>query len=257
MKTDLLIGGEWVDGSEGDRIDVLNPATGEVIADVAAGTPADATRAVDVAAAAQASWAATAPRVRSEILRNCWQAMVDNTEELARLIVTEHGKPMADATGEIAYAAEFFRWNAEETVRIHGSLGHAPSGDKRIIVHHPPVGVVVMVTPWNFPAAMITRKLAPALGAGNAVVIKPPRETPLTALRVAELCEEAGVPPGLINVVATTSSGAWFDAAVAHRATRMVSFTGSTEVGRVLLRDRKSTRLNSSHSSVSRMPSSA
>ena len=236
MKTDLLIGGEWVDGSEGDRIDVLNPATGEVIADVAAGTPADATRAVDVAAAAQASWAATAPRVRSEILRNCWQAMVDNTEELARLIVTEHGKPMADATGEIAYAAEFFRWNAEETVRIHGSLGHAPSGDKRIIVHHPPVGVVVMVTPWNFPAAMITRKLAPALGAGNAVVIKPPRETPLTALRVAELCEEAGVPPGLINVVATTSSGAWFDAAVAHRATRMVSFTGSTEVGRVLLR---------------------
>ena len=144
MKTDLLIGGEWVDGSEGDRIDVLNPATGEVIADVAAGTPADATRAVDVAAAAQASWAATAPRVRSEILRNCWQAMVDNTEELARLIVTEHGKPMADATGEIAYAAEFFRWNAEETVRIHGSLGHAPSGDKRIIVHHPPVGVVVM-----------------------------------------------------------------------------------------------------------------
>jgi len=236
MKTDLLIGGEWVDGSEGDRIEVLNPATGEVIADVAAGTPADATRAVDVAAAAQASWAATAPRVRSEILRNCWQAMVDNTEELARLIVTEHGKPMADATGEIAYAAEFFRWNAEETVRIHGSLGHAPSGDKRIIVHHPPVGVVVMVTPWNFPAAMITRKLAPALGAGNAVVIKPPRETPLTALRVAELCEEAGVPPGLINVVATTSSGAWFDAAVAHRATRMVSFTGSTEVGRVLLR---------------------
>lgn len=236
MKTDLLIGGEWVGGAEGDRIDVLNPATGEVITDIAAGTPADATRAVDVAAAAQAGWAATAPRIRSEILRNCWQTVIDHTDELARLIVTEHGKPMADAMGEIAYAAEFFRWNAEETVRIHGSLGHAPAGDKRIIVRHPPVGVVVMVTPWNFPAAMITRKLAPALGAGNGVVIKPPRETPLTALRVAELCEQAGVPPGLINVVATTTSGAWFDAAVGHRATRMVSFTGSTEVGRVLLR---------------------
>ncbi|MEM7094597.1 MAG: NAD-dependent succinate-semialdehyde dehydrogenase [Actinomycetota bacterium] len=236
MKTDLLIGGEWRSGESGERIDVLNPANGEKIADVAAGTPADATAAVDTAAAAQESWAATAPRVRGEILRNCWETLVDHTDEIADLIVAEHGKPRADAVGEVAYAAEFFRWNAEEAVRIHGSLSMAPGGDKRIIVHHPPVGVVLMVTPWNFPAAMITRKLAPALGAGNAVVIKPPRETPLTALRVAELCEEAGVPAGLINVVATKSSGAWFDAAVEHRATRMVSFTGSTEVGRVLLR---------------------
>ena len=146
------------------------------------------------------------------------------------------GKPLADALGEVAYAAEFFRWNAEETVRIHGTLGIAPSGDKRIIVHHPPVGVVAMVTPWNFPAAMITRKLAPALGAGNAVVIKPPRDAPLTALRIAELLEETVLPPGVVNVVPTTSSGTWFDAVVDHRATRMVSFTGSTEVGRVLLR---------------------
>ena len=236
MKTDLLIGGEWRAGADNERIDVLNPATGEVVNDVAAGTPADATAAVEAASAAQKSWAATAPRVRSEILRNCWQTMVEHTDELADLIVAEHGKPRPDAVGEIAYAAEFFRWNAEETVRIHGSLATAPGGDKKIIVHHPPMGVVVMVTPWNFPAAMITRKLAPALGAGNAVVIKPPRETPLTALRVAELCEEAGVPAGLINVVATKSSGAWFDAAVEHKATRMVSFTGSTEVGRVLLR---------------------
>ena len=236
MKTDLLIGGVWRSGSDGDRIEVLDPATGEVVTDVAAGTPADATAAVDAAAAAQPGWAATAPRVRAEILRSCWQILVDHTDELADLIVKEHGKPRADAVGEIAYASEFFRWNAEETVRIHGSIGLAPAGDKRIIVQHPPMGVVVMVTPWNFPAAMITRKLAPALGAGNAVVIKPPRETPLTALRVAELCEEAGVPAGLINVVATTSSGEWFDAAVEHKATRMVSFTGSTEVGRVLLR---------------------
>lgn len=236
METELLIDGEWRSGENGDRITVLDPATGNEITTVAAGTPADAATAVDAAAQAQIAWAATAPRVRGEILRNCWQAMVDNTDMLADLIVREHGKPRADAVGEVAYAAEFFRWNAEEAVRIHGSLGIAPGGDKRIIVHHPPVGVVVMVTPWNFPAAMITRKLAPALGAGNAVVIKPPRETPLTALAVASLCQQAGVPAGLINVVATTTSGAWFDAAVDHRATRMVSFTGSTEVGRVLLR---------------------
>jgi len=236
MNTDLLIGGQWRAGADSERIDVVDPATGDVIGDVAAGTPADATAAVDAAAEAQPQWAATAPRVRSEILRNCWQIMIEHTDELADLIVKEHGKPRSDALGEIGYAAEFFRWNAEETVRIHGSIGMAPDGDKRIIVQHPPMGVVVMVTPWNFPAAMITRKLAPALGAGNAVVIKPPRETPLTALRVAELCEEAGVPAGLINVVATKTSGEWFDAAVDHKATRMVSFTGSTEVGRVLLR---------------------
>jgi succinate-semialdehyde dehydrogenase/glutarate-semialdehyde dehydrogenase len=170
------------------------------------------------------------------VLRRCFDILIDHTTELAELIVRENGKPMGDAKGEIAYAAEFFRWNAEETVRIHGSLGLAPSGANRIIVHHPPVGVVVMVTPWNFPAAMITRKLAPALGAGNAVVIKPPKETPLTALRIADLVGEAGVPPGVVNVVPTLTSGPWFDAAADHRAVRMVSFTGSTEVGRVLLR---------------------
>ena len=162
--------------------------------------------------------------------------MIDHTDELATLITTEHGKPLADARAEVAYSAEFFRWNAEEAVRIHGSLGRAPSGANRIIVHHPPVGVVVIVTPWNFPAAMITRKLAPALAAGNAVVIKPPALTPLTALRIGELLHEAGVPAGVVNIVPTTSSGAWFDAAVDHPATRMVSFTGSTEVGITLLK---------------------
>lgn len=236
MRDQLLIAGTWRDGSSGERISVLNPATGDQLASVAAGTPADATAACDAAAEAQRLWATTAPRVRSEILRSCWQILIDRSDELAKLITSEHGKPMADATGEVAYAAEFFRWNAEEAVRIHGSIGTAPAGANKIIVHHPPVGVVVIVTPWNFPAAMITRKLAPALAAGNAVVIKPPRETPLTALRIAELLEEAGLPPGLVNVVPALSSGAWFDAAVDHRATRMVSFTGSTEVGRVLLR---------------------
>ncbi len=171
--------------------------------------------------------------------RSCvaaWQLMVDHTDELARLITLEHGKPLADARGEVAYAAEFFRWNSEEAVRIQGSLGIAPAGANRIVVHHPPVGVVVIVTPWNFPAAMITRKLAPALAAGNAAVIKPPRDTPLTALRLGELLHEAGVPAGVVNIVPTLSSGAWFDAAVEHPATRMVSFTGSTEVGIVLLK---------------------
>ncbi len=234
MQTKMLIGGEWLDGS--DRIAVLNPATGDVVAEVAGGGPADATAAVEAADQAQRSWAGTAPRVRSEILRNCFHAVLEHSDDLAQIITAEHGKPLADAKGEVAYAAEFFRWNAEEAVRIDGHISTAPSGLHKIIVHHPPVGVVVMVTPWNFPAAMITRKVAPALAAGNACVIKPPKETPLTALRVAAILEDAGVPPGLVNVVPTMSSGSWFEAATEHRATRMVSFTGSTDVGRILLK---------------------
>jgi len=203
---------------------------------VAAGGPAEAVAACDAAAAAQPGWASAPPRVRSEVLRDCHRILMEHSDELADLITLEHGKPRVDALGEVAYAAEFFRWNAEETVRIRGAIGTAPAGDKRIITRHPPVGVVVMVTPWNFPAAMITRKLAPALGAGNAVVVKPPREAPLTALRVGELLATAGVPPGVVNLVPTAESGPWFEAAVDHRAVRMVSFTGSTEVGRLLLR---------------------
>jgi succinate-semialdehyde dehydrogenase/glutarate-semialdehyde dehydrogenase len=236
MQNQMLIGGEWRDGSSSERFDVENPATEEVIASVAAGSPGDATAACEAAAIAQVAWAATAPRQRAEILRAGWQKLIDHTDELARLITLEHGKPLADARGEVAYAAEFFRWNSEEAVRIHGSLGIAPAGANRIIVRHPPVGVVVIVTPWNFPAAMITRKLAPALAAGNTAVIKPPREAPLTALRIGELLVEAGVPDGVVNIVPTLQSGGWFDAAVDHPATRMVSFTGSTEVGVVLLK---------------------
>ena len=236
IQTQLLIGGRWLTGSGGEPIVVVDPATAEPIEEVAAGTPADAAAACDAAAEAAPRWAATAPRVRSEVLRNCFQALVDHAEELADLITLEHGKPRADSLGEVAYAAEFFRWNAEEAVRIRGSVGTAPSGANKIITRHPPVGVVVMITPWNFPAAMITRKLAPALGAGNAVVIKPPREAPLTSLRIGELLGDAGVPPGVVNLVPTADSAAWFDAAVDHPATRMVSFTGSTEVGRALLR---------------------
>jgi succinate-semialdehyde dehydrogenase / glutarate-semialdehyde dehydrogenase len=236
MQTQLFIDGQWRDGSTGMSIEVFDPATGDVVAQVAAGTPEDATAACDAADRAQRKWAKVAPRERSEILRRCWEILLEHRDELAELIVREHGKPMADALGEITYASEFFRWNAEEAVRIHGTIGVSPSGANKMIVHHVPIGVVVIVTPWNFPAAMITRKLAPALAAGNAVVIKPPTETPLTALRIAELLAEAGVPAGLVNVVPTNNSGTWFDAAVDHRATRMVSFTGSTATGVRLLK---------------------
>ena len=234
--TRLLIDGRWRDGSTGATFAVTDPATGEHLADVASGTAQDATAACDAADRAQRSWATTSPRERGEVLRQCWSLMMDHQDELAELIVREQGKPLADARGEISYAAEFFRWNSEEAVRIRGSLGIAPSGNNRIMVRHSPVGVVVIVTPWNFPAAMITRKLAPALAAGNAAVIKPPAETPLTALRVAQLLSEAGVPDGCVNVVPTTDATAWFDAAVDHPATRMVSFTGSTATGRTLLK---------------------
>lgn len=236
MQTELFIDGEWRPGSTGATVAVTDPATGEHLADVAAGAAEDATAACAAADHAQREWAKVAPREKAEILRRCWHLMMDHQDELARLIVREQGKPLADATGEVAYAAEFFRWNSEETVRIHGSLSTAPSGSNRIIVHHPPVGVVVIITPWNFPAAMITRKLAPALAAGNGAVIKPPTETPLTALRIAELLTEAGVPPGLVNVVVAEDPSEWFDAAVDHPATRMVSFTGSTPVGQKLLK---------------------
>ena len=236
MQTQMLIDGRWRDGVDSERIDVLDPATEDLIAEVAAGTPADAVAACDAAAAAQPAWAAAPPRARSETLRACYEILVAHSGEIAELITREHGKPTADALAEVAYSAEFFRWNAEEAVRIHGTVSTAPSGDKRVITRHPPVGVVAMITPWNFPAAMITRKVAPALAAGNAVVIKPARDTPLTALRVAGLLEEAGVPPGLVNVVPTRASGDWLDAVVDHRAVRMLSFTGSTEVGKLLLR---------------------
>jgi succinate-semialdehyde dehydrogenase/glutarate-semialdehyde dehydrogenase len=236
MQTKLFIGGEWRDGSTGATIAVTNPATGDRIVDVAAATPEDATAACQAAHEAQVDWARVAPRQKAEILRRCWELMMEHQEELATLIVTEQGKPMSDARGEVAYAAEFFRWNSEEAARIRGTIATAPSGANRMIVHHPPVGVVVIVTPWNFPAAMITRKLAPALAAGNGVVIKPPSETPLTALRVIELLTEAGVPGGLVNVTVAEDPAAWFDAAVDHPATRMISFTGSTATGRKLMK---------------------
>jgi succinate-semialdehyde dehydrogenase/glutarate-semialdehyde dehydrogenase len=236
VRTRLFIDGEWRTGSRNDEIVVVDPATGDVVAQVASGSSSDVFDACEAAQVAQVSWAQSAPRERGEVLRRCWATLLDHRDELADLIVSENGKPRADATAEVAYAAEFFRWNAEEAVRVSGSIGTAPGGGNRIIIRHVPVGVVVIVTPWNFPAAMITRKLAPALAAGNGTVIKPAAETPLTALRVASLLSDAGVPTGLVNVVPSHDPTGWFETAVDHPASRMVSFTGSTATGKILLK---------------------
>ncbi|SED65537.1 NAD-dependent succinate-semialdehyde dehydrogenase [Rhodobacter sp. 24-YEA-8] len=234
--TDLFIGGKWREGARPTRIDVTNPSDGSVLGSVANASPEDAIAAVDAAAAAAAGWAATPARQRGEILRKCWELMVRDAEALARLISLENGKALKDARGEVAYAAEFFRWFAEEAVRGHGDLGVAPSGANRILVQYQPIGVSLLITPWNFPAAMATRKIAPALAAGCTCVLKPATETPLTAYAVAAILAEAGVPDGVVNVLTTSTTGQVVNAMLDDPRVRKLSFTGSTEVGRVLLR---------------------
>jgi succinate-semialdehyde dehydrogenase/glutarate-semialdehyde dehydrogenase len=237
LLTDLYIGGKATPASEGGRFDVLDPATGAVIASVADGGTGDAIAAVDAADQAAASWAATPPRARAEILRAAFELMIASREDLATLIALENGKALADARGEVTYAAEFFRWYAEEAVRIDGSLGFAPSGSNRIMVLRRPVGICVLVTPWNFPAAMATRKIGPALAAGCTMVLKPASDTPLTALAMSGLLEAAGVPPGVVNVLPGRRSGQIVSAMLHDPRVRKLSFTGSTEVGRILLRE--------------------
>jgi len=236
VPTELWVAGAWRPAARGRRLDVSNPATDAVLASVADADPGDAVAAVDAAAAAAADWAATAPRFRADLLMRAFDLMHLRSEDLALLISLENGKSLPDARSEVTYAAEFFRWYAEEGVRLRGQVGRAPSGANRLLVTHQPVGVSVLVTPWNFPAAMATRKIAPALAAGCTTVLKPAAETPLTALAVAALMEEAGLPPGVLNVVTTSDPGPVVEAMLTHRSTRMLSFTGSTEVGRVLLR---------------------
>ena len=231
----LYIGGRWRPSSEGRVIEVVDPSTEAVIAAVPDATLADAAAAVDAAAKAAAGWRETPPRRRSEILRRCFELMTERAETLAALISLENGKALRDARGEVAYAAEFFRWNAEEAVRISGEFGLAPSGANRIIVDYQPIGICVLITPWNFPAAMATRKIAPALAAGCTVILKPASETPLTAYALAALYEEAGVPPGVVNVLTTSTPGPVTAAMLADPRVRKLSFTGSTGVGRVLL----------------------
>lgn len=237
LPLDLCVGGKVVPASDGGRFDVLDPATGQVLASVADGTVDDAMAAVDAAAAAADAWAAAPPRERSEVLRRAFELMRERAEELAFLISLENGKALTDARGEVAYAAEFFRWYAEEAVRAGGEVTTAPSGANKILVLRQPVGVCVLVTPWNFPAAMATRKIGPALAAGCTVVLKPASDTPLTALLMARILEDAGVPPGVVNVLPARRSGAVVSAMLHDPRVRKLSFTGSTEVGRVLLRE--------------------
>jgi succinate-semialdehyde dehydrogenase/glutarate-semialdehyde dehydrogenase len=235
LHTDLWIGGAWREGAGRERFPVLNPATEEVIATVASADIADADAALDAAAAAMKDWAARKPRERSEVLRKAWELMTARLESFARLITLENGKARSDAMGEAGYAAEFFRWFAEEAVRAEGLVMHAPSSGARILVHHKPAGLAVLVTPWNYPAAMGTRKIAPALAAGCGVVIKPASETPLTMLALMPLLEEAGVPKGLVNVLPSRKTGALVGHMLKDPRVRVISFTGSTEVGRKLL----------------------
>ncbi|HTZ93691.1 MAG TPA: NAD-dependent succinate-semialdehyde dehydrogenase [Streptosporangiaceae bacterium] len=233
--TGLLIGGQWSAGRAGS-LPVIDPATEQPVTEVADASPEDALDAVAAAAAALPAWAARPPRERAECLRRAYELMIARSEQLARLMVVENGKALRDARGEIVYAAEFFRWYAEEAVRIDGSLSVAPSGANKIMVTRQPVGVSYLITPWNFPAAMATRKIGPALAAGCTVLLKPAKETPLTALAVAKLLAEAGVPDGVVNVLPTAKPGPMTEAVLADPRVRKLSFTGSTEVGRMLLR---------------------
>ncbi|HEY3883205.1 MAG TPA: NAD-dependent succinate-semialdehyde dehydrogenase [Trebonia sp.] len=233
VPTGLLIGGEWAKGN--GTFPVLDPATEEPLAEVADGTVNDALDAVSAAQAALPGWAATPPRQRAEILRKAFELMTARSEQFARLMSAENGKSLRDARGEAAYAAEFFRWYAEEAVRIEGTVMRAPSGANRIITMHQPIGVSLLITPWNFPAAMATRKIGPALAAGCPVVLKPAEDTPLTALALAALLREAGVPDGVVNVINTSTPGPVVAAMLGDPRVRKLSFTGSTEVGRMLL----------------------
>jgi succinate-semialdehyde dehydrogenase / glutarate-semialdehyde dehydrogenase len=232
--TDLYINGTW--HKTAARFDVINPATEQVIASVASADIADADAALDAAEAAMKDWAAQTPRHRSEVLRRAWELMTAKLDHFAHLITLENGKAGADARGEAAYAAEFFRWFAEEAVRADGLITHAPASGARIMVQHKPAGLAVLITPWNYPAAMGTRKIAPALAAGCGVIIKPASETPLTMLALMPLLEEAGVPPGLVNVLPSRKTGALVDHMLHDPRVRVVSFTGSTGVGRKLLK---------------------
>ena len=236
VPTDLFIAGKWRPSSTGKRIDVIDPSSESVIASVADATLDDAIAAIDAAQAAARDWALTPARRRGEILRKAFDLMTARADDFAYLIALENGKSLADAKGEVAYAAEFFRWYSEEAVRAGGEIGMAPNGQNRIIVQYQPVGISLLITPWNFPAAMASRKIGPALAAGCTCILKPATETPLTAYAMAALLVEAGVPAGVVNVVTTSKSGPVVAAMLADPRLRKLSFTGSTEVGKILLK---------------------
>ncbi len=235
LHTKLYINGQWVPSSDASQFSVFNPATEEVIASVSSATEEDAIKAVDAAYAAGKEWRKRSPRERAEILRKAFELITARKEDFATLICLEEGKTYTEGLGEVAYAAEFFRWYSEEAVRDLGVLARSPSGANNIMVQHQPVGVCLLITPWNFPAAMATRKIAPALAAGCTTILKPASETPLTALLLAAVLEEAGVPAGVVNVIPSTRSALISETCLNDDRLKKVSFTGSTEVGRLLL----------------------
>ena len=233
--TRLLIGGSWTSARGGLEFEVLDPATDEVLTRVADAGPADGDAALAAAHEAQPDWEATPARERAELLRRIFDAVIEHTDELALLITLEMGKSLAESKGEVAYGAEFLRWYAEEAVRAYGDYLPAPSGNGRILTIRRPVGPCLLITPWNFPLAMATRKIGPALAAGCTTVIKPAAQAPLATLRLAEIARACGLPEGVLNVIPTTSAGEVMGPLLADERTRKLSFTGSTEVGRSLM----------------------
>ncbi|MBB1152964.1 MULTISPECIES: NAD-dependent succinate-semialdehyde dehydrogenase [Amycolatopsis] len=232
---ELFIGGKWVAARSGKTFDVQDPSTGEVLCQVADAAPEDGLAALDAAVAAQADWAAVAPRERGEILRRAYDKLIERRDELALLMTLEMGKPLAEAAGEITYAAEFFRWFAEEAVRIDGGYAVAPNGSGRFLIARQPVGPTLLITPWNFPMAMGTRKIGPAVAAGCTMVIKPAAQTPLSMLALTQILADAGLPEGVLNVVTTKDAGGVMEPLIRDGRARKLSFTGSTGVGRKLL----------------------
>ena len=235
MPTGVFIGGEWRDATGGGTFAVEDPATQETLTEVADGQPEDATAALDAAVEAAPAWAATPPRERGEILRRAWSLLGEHTDELALLMTLEMGKSVTESKAEVAYGAEFFRWFSEEAVRIEGRFSRAPATPERLLTMKQPVGPCLLITPWNFPLAMGTRKIGPAIAAGCTMVLKPAQLTPLTSLRLAELLTEAGLPDGVLNVVPSSSAGRTVGPLMGDPRLRKMSFTGSTEVGQTLM----------------------
>ena len=235
MRTQLYIDGQWVDGN--GTLDVIDPSDGSVIAKVATAGDTEIEAALAAAHLAAPAWAKTAPRVRAEMLRKAFELMIAESDYLAELISKENGKALPDAKGEVAYAAEFFRWFSEEAVRIAGDFRSSPSGDKRILVTHQPVGLSLLITPWNFPAGMATRKIGPAIAAGCTMILKPAGETPLTALAIMDILDRAGVPKGVVNIILPTPTGPAIAKMLHDPRVKNLSFTGSTEVGRIILKE--------------------
>jgi len=235
MRSKLYINGAWVDGIS--TTPVYDPSDGSVIAEVALAGEAECEAAITAAHNALPEWSKTSPRFRSEILRKAYEMIIAESDAIATLVSRENGKVFADAKGEVTYAAEFFRWFAEEAVRVPGDFRKSPSGDKRILVTHQPIGVSLLITPWNFPAAMATRKIGPALAAGCTVILKPAGETPLTAMAIVDVLERAGVPKGVVNLILPSPVGPMISKMLHDPRVKNLSFTGSTEVGRILLRE--------------------